>query len=93
MEIALYRIVQEVLNNIVRHAQAANVVVKMQKLQGKLEVTITDDGRGFDVTQIAKSQGLGWKNIYSRVEILNGTIRVESEEGKGTHIFIAIPLN
>jgi signal transduction histidine kinase/ligand-binding sensor domain-containing protein len=93
IEIALYRIVQEVLNNMVRHAEAKNIRVKMGKSKGQLEIRIVDDGKSFDVSQIANSEGLGWKNIYSRVEILNGSINVESEKGKGTSIFIFIPLS
>ncbi|HTL82578.1 MAG TPA: triple tyrosine motif-containing protein [Bacteroidia bacterium] len=93
MEIALYRIVQEVLNNMVRHAEAKNIVVKMKRSSNELLINISDDGKSFDVSKIAESKGLGWKNIHSRVELLGGTIRVESESGKGTSIFISIPLN
>jgi signal transduction histidine kinase/ligand-binding sensor domain-containing protein len=92
IEIALYRIVQEVLNNMLRHSQAKNIYLKIERVKDHLEIHIADDGISFDVTAIANSKGLGWKNIYSRVEILNGIIQVESEKEKGTSIFISIPL-
>lgn len=91
-EIALYRIIQESLNNMVKHAKAKNILVKITRTAASLDVAIVDDGVGFDVSAIQDSGGLGWKNMYSRVEILNGTITIDSVQGKGTTIMISVPL-
>jgi signal transduction histidine kinase len=93
IEIAIYRIVQEALNNMLRHAEAKIITVKIQKSGNELQISIADDGKSFDVSEIQNSDGLGWRNIYSRVELINGTISVQSEKGKGTSIFITIPLS
>ena len=93
VEISVYRILQEALNNMVKHSEAKTIRLNIMRKADALEVTIADDGKGFDVSRIAESEGLGWKNMYSRVETLNGIIRVESDNGKGTSIFISIPMN
>ncbi len=92
IEISVYRIIQEALNNMVKHSEANNIQVRLMKSENKLEVNISDDGKGFDVSRIAESKGLGWRNMYSRVEILGGTLDVDSVAGKGTSIKIEIPL-
>lgn len=91
-EVALYRIVQEVLTNMLRHAEAKNISVRIDKTGEQLLVVIADDGKGLDVAQIQHSGGLGWKNIYSRLGLLEGTMDIASEKGKGTTITINIPL-
>jgi signal transduction histidine kinase/ligand-binding sensor domain-containing protein len=92
VEISVYRIVQEALNNMVKHSQAKNISLQLMRTTSSLEIRITDDGKGFDVSRIGESKGLGWKNMYSRVETLRGTIHIDSSPGKGTEIFITIPL-
>lgn len=87
-EIALYRVVQEVTNNMVRHAQAKNIFIELKKENGKVALTITDDGLGFDTSKIQDSQGLGWKNILSRLSLIDGRLDVSSNPGKGTRIHI-----
>jgi two-component system, NarL family, sensor kinase len=84
--ITIYRIVQELLNNVTKHASAKQVLVQLLAQGNKLVVNVEDDGRGFDTTIIEKADGIGWKNIKSRVEFLKGTLEVQSGEDKGTAV-------
>lgn len=92
IEITAYRIIQEALNNMVKHSGAKNIRLRIARRDDLLEITIADDGTGFEVSTMKESKGLGWKNMFSRVETLKGTIDVKSIPGKGTDIFISIPL-
>jgi signal transduction histidine kinase len=83
--------VQELLNNIVKHAKANNIVVSMNFKNDQLSIRLTDNGKGFDVSaQIAESKGLGLRNIYYRLKLIKGTIDFRSEPGKGTTTTIEI---
>jgi len=90
--VAIYRIVQELLNNIIKHANAKNVLVQLhQSAQEKLlAVTVEDDGNGFDANLLKQSGGMGWPNIQNRVEFLKGRIDLQSSAGKGTSVMIEI---
>jgi len=87
--IALYRIIQEILNNALKYADADNIWVTIE-VGEVLTVSIRDDGKGFDTSLIPSSTGIGWKNIMSRVDILNGVLDVESAIGKGSEISLKI---
>ena len=89
-QIALYRIVQEVLNNMIKHAEARHIKVDLRENAEQLSLALEDDGRGFDPKTIPQSSGLGWKNIMSRVSMLNGTLSVDSKPNEGTSIRIEI---
>ena len=90
--VTVYRIVQELVNNAIRHAAASQVLVQLQ-LSGKLlSVTVEDNGRGFDTGLLQKAQGIGWSNIRNRVDFLKGKIDVDSAQGKGTSVLIEIGL-
>lgn len=91
VEITLYRVVQEVLNNAIKHSQANEIVVRITKHNGNLQVSIKDDGQGLDLQLIKYSRGIGWKNIYSRVELINGIIDMDSSPGVGTNIQVLVP--
>jgi two-component system, NarL family, sensor kinase len=84
--ITIYRIVQELLNNVTKHAAAKQVLVQLLAQGNKLVVNVEDDGKGFDTTIIERAEGIGWKNIQSRVEFLKGTLEVQSSDGKGTAV-------
>ncbi|PKP21909.1 MAG: hypothetical protein CVU05_05820 [Bacteroidetes bacterium HGW-Bacteroidetes-21] len=88
VEISIYRIIQEVLNNMIKHSKAANVVIDLQKTGDKILLKIQDDGKGFNTTEIDRSQGIGWKNIYSRLYLINGKMDIRSNPGQGTVINI-----
>jgi signal transduction histidine kinase len=87
-EIIVYRIVQELLNNILKHAAASEVLVQLVREGTRLSVLVEDNGRGFDTGILDTGKGAGWTNIRSRVEYLKGKIDVHSEAGKGTSVTI-----
>ncbi|MBI1783012.1 MAG: histidine kinase, partial [Sphingobacteriales bacterium] len=86
--IIIYRIVQELLNNTMKHAAATNAIVQLTKTDGVLAVTVEDDGKGFDTTILKQSKGIGWDNIQHRVEFLKGKLDVNSLPGNGTSVNI-----
>lgn len=92
LELMLYRITQELLNNISKHAQADKVLIEISRFDGKLHLTVEDNGIGFTQAGKAASQGLGLRSIHSRVEYLNGDLEVESTLGEGTTVSIHVPL-
>jgi signal transduction histidine kinase len=91
VEITLYRVIQEVLNNAIKHSQATEILVRIAKTNGNLQLSIKDDGQGLDLQLIKHSRGIGWKNIYSRVELINGIIDMNSSPGSGTNIQVLVP--
>jgi len=88
--ITIYRIVQELINNTMKHAAAKAAIVQVAKTDGRLSVTVEDDGKGFDTAILNPSKGMGWSNIQNRVEFLKGTLDVQSEKGKGTSVHIEL---
>ena len=90
--VMIYRLVQELIVNIRKHASAKNVLLQMLVRKKFITLTIEDDGKGFDTEQILKVKGLGIKNIFSRVQFLDGTIDYHSEINKGSSVTIQIPI-
>ena len=88
-ELMLYRIVQEQLNNIRKHAQATMVQLKMELIEKELHVTISDNGIGFDKNK--RSNGIGLTNIFNRVTFYSGRMTIDSSPGKGCMLIISIP--
>lgn len=88
VEIAIYRIVQEVVNNMIKHSKANKVEVLLDYNTEKIYLSIKDNGVGFDTSKIETSSGIGWKNIFSRVYMMNGDVEVNSQPGKGTLVNI-----
>ena len=88
--ITVYRIVQELINNSIKHAEASTAVVQLAKEGDQLNITVEDDGKGFDAAILAQAKGIGWNNIQNRVEILKGKLDVQSQPGSGTSVFIEI---
>ncbi len=84
--VSLYRIVQELMYNSLKHAQAKTVIVQLIKNDDKLSLTVEDDGIGFEPTILKDNSGIGWSNIYSRVNLLNGKLDIHSTPKKGTSI-------
>lgn len=91
-ELSLYRIVQEILSNIIRHSQTSSVLIELKKFQNFLQLIIKDNGVGFETAKIDESQGLGWKNIFARIKLINGEIKIQSGKDKGSHFLIYIPI-
>jgi signal transduction histidine kinase len=92
IELTIYRLIQEGLNNIVKHARATEVIVQLQKENKELHLTIEDNGIGFNVNEARDQGGMGIRNLDSRVKYLTGRLNIESEIGKGTSITIDIPI-
>ena len=91
-QLTIYRIVQEQLNNILKHAQAKNVSVSLLMInKDTAELLIADDGNGFDVSQ--KRDGVGLRNIRSRMELFDGVVSIYSKPGKGCRLSIVFPVN
>ncbi len=92
-EINVYRIVQESVNNIIKHSDAAEAEIKIKKFADKVVITIKDDGRGFDMNNIKPSgSGLGLVGLKERTSIIGGTISIISSVGNGTEIKITLPI-
>jgi signal transduction histidine kinase len=91
-EIMLYRIIQELVNNTMKHAEASGIQLQVHILPGILDIIYEDNGKGFDYQAKLESQSLGLKNIQSRVNFLNGSMKVDSSPGNGTRYFINIAL-
>jgi two-component system, NarL family, sensor kinase len=88
--IAIYRIVQELINNTMKHASAKTAIVQVTKTDGNISITVEDDGKGFDPVILKGGRGIGWSNIQSRIEYLKGKLDVQSEPGKGTSVLIEL---
>jgi PAS domain S-box-containing protein len=89
-EVALYFIAQEALNNILRHARAKAVLVRLKKKKQTVVCEITDDGCGFDTAEVGVG-GLGLKNMRERTAQIGATLKIDSQVGKGTTISISVP--
>ena len=95
VEVALFRIIQEAVNNIKKHAGVDCALVKMEMLPDKVTVSIRDQGKGFVLSAIQDNkerQGYGLVGISERVQLLNGEMKINTAPGKGTSIQIVIPL-
>jgi signal transduction histidine kinase len=86
--IAIYRIIQELISNSVKHGAAKKVIVQITQANDQLAITVEDDGKGFDTTILNQSKGIGWSSIRHRVDFLKGTIDIQSQIGRGTSVYI-----
>jgi PAS domain S-box-containing protein len=89
LQLTIYRIIQEQLNNIVKYAKASRVTIAVTQEGDKLGVMIRDNGIGFDTTNVVK--GLGLNNMKNRAEVFKGKIRISSKTGAGTEVVVAFP--
>ena len=96
-ELACFRIVQESLTNISRHASARNVSIELSRTDSAITLTITDDGVGFDVDQVrgrsSEDTGLGLVGMTERALLLGGCVEIESGSGRGTRISASVPFH
>jgi signal transduction histidine kinase len=88
VEITAYRIIQELLNNTLKHASATEAMVQVIRDEGRLNIVVEDNGRGFDMKSLDEKKGAGWTNIRARVEYLKGQMELNTEPGKGTQVNI-----
>jgi PAS domain S-box-containing protein len=93
-ELILYRIITELINNTLKHAEAGKIEICLEILDGTLQVTYMDDGKGFDKELVMRDEnsGMGMKNITSRLESINGSLMIHTRPGIGTLIVIEIGL-
>lgn len=89
-EQAIYRVIQEALANVSRHSQAKRVEVSLVYNTDSLQVTISDNGRGFDVNQ--KAKGMGFRSMRERIGSIRGTIQTQSAPGQGTRVIVQVPI-
>jgi signal transduction histidine kinase len=90
VEQGLYRVAQETLENVVKHAQAKQVSVRLAREGGRLTLCVTDDGCGFEVTRADNEQHYGLRGMFERANIMGGKLQVESQPGRGTTIRLAV---
>jgi two-component system NarL family sensor kinase len=88
--ITIYRIVQELINNTMKHAAATTAIVQVTKSNNQIAVTVEDNGKGFDAEILKGARGIGWTNIKSLVDFLKGKLDINSQEGKGTSVLIEL---
>lgn len=88
--ITIYRIVQELVNNIIKHASARSALVQLSNEHNTINITVEDDGKGFNKELLNHARGIGWSNILNRVDFLNGKADIVSEPGKGTSVNIGL---
>jgi two-component system sensor histidine kinase UhpB len=99
IETVVYRIVQEALTNVARHAQAHTVQVRVEGDAETIQVTISDDGKGFKMERYQQTlepgqeHGWGMVGMRERASLLGGTLRITSSPGKGTTIYASIPVH
>ncbi len=91
IETTLYRIAQEALTNVARHAQATQVDVLLKRRGGQLVMIVEDNGLGFDIEATAKNQRLGLVGMRERAEMMGGQLMIESLRGAGTTIYVEVP--
>jgi PAS domain S-box-containing protein len=88
--LALYRIAQELANNIVKHAQATKAMLLISVENQFIVLRAEDNGIGFDQAQVAQSQGMGWQTLQDRVHLLQGTLTLQQQHG--TQVIVSLPL-
>ncbi len=94
LHLQIYRICQEALTNIARHAQARRVGLRLTRpFRHRLELVIEDDGLGFDLKKVAHQTSLGHPGIAERVKLLGGQLKLESRPNKGCRVKVTIPLD
>lgn len=86
--IGIYRIIQELINNTLKHAGAKNAIIQLSKSADNITLTVEDDGKGFDTSVLKTATGIGWSNILHRVAFLKGKLDVNAQPGKGTSVLI-----
>jgi signal transduction histidine kinase len=90
-ERVVYRLVQEALNNVLKHSQATKAGVSARLVEKRLQIAVEDDGRGFDQDSVAGGRGL--TGMRERIELLGGEIEIQSEPGDGTRVSVSVPMD
>ena len=90
-EITAFRIIQELVGNVLKHAQATSLEISLNRSDDQIIVMVEDDGKGFDVR--TKSGGIGMQNMQQRIESIGGKMYIDSHEKSGTSVILEIPVN
>ena len=92
LEISIFRVIQELITNIIKHSQATEATISITQHEDSLSIIVEDNGIGFDVKKSIDKDGMGLSSIEKRIEHLEGSMEVDSNIGKGTNILIDIPI-
>ncbi len=93
LEVAIYRMIQEIINNILKHAKATKISIQLHKSEDSISISIEDNGVGFNVAEKKKSGGLGLGSIEARANKEGGTYHIDSNIGRGSISILEIPIN
>jgi signal transduction histidine kinase len=91
LELTIFRITQELITNVIKHANATEATIQLTNHDHKLNIVVEDNGNGFNIKKLNKASGMGIHSIDKRIENLNGTVVIDSKIGKGTTVIIDIP--
>jgi signal transduction histidine kinase len=92
IETTVYRVVQEALTNVAKHARATHVSLLAERRANELRIIVEDDGRGFDARPAYDPRQLGLNGMRERAALVGGEVQIESSPGRGTTVFLTIPL-
>lgn len=90
-EIKIFNIINELVNNILKHSKSTNGLIKIEQIEGNLQIVVSDNGVGFDLDKITMQDGIGISQIEARINVLNGLFKITSTN-EGTRIFISVPI-
>ncbi|MBA4257571.1 MAG: hypothetical protein C0446_00270 [Chitinophaga sp.] len=88
----LYRVIQELINNVIKHANANELYLLLERSESYINVVLSDNGNGFNYKEVINKGGLGLKNIAVRINYLKGQITFSANQPKGTKVHIQIPV-
>ncbi|AOW20407.1 tetratricopeptide repeat-containing sensor histidine kinase [Urechidicola croceus] len=91
-EIKIHNIIEELVNNILKHSNANKAFIKLEQIDDNLKIQISDNGDGFNVDEILQKDGLGLSQIDARIKIMKGVFKIDSSNIKGTQIYIDVPI-
>jgi len=92
-KLMLFRIVQEQVNNVLKHSLANNLIIELILIDNRIELNISDDGKGFDPSKIKHKKGLGLSNIINRVGLFDGRVSIVSAKGQGCKLSVQVPIH
>ncbi len=90
LKLVVFRVVQEALNNAVKHSDASSLNVSINYQSEKLVITVNDNGKGFDIKELESNKGIGFRNMVNRMQLIKGSVKVNSTSGKGTSVIIQL---
>jgi signal transduction histidine kinase len=91
-KLMIFRIIQEQVNNVLKHAQAKHLIIYLVSDKDRVYLEVTDDGKGFDPNDNNNKKGVGLSNIISRADLFNGKVSIVSSPGEGCKMEVKIPL-